>query len=70
LWSCPAAQDVWGGGSMIFQKCAFNGETIMQFMEFCMDRMRAEELNLMVVIAMRIWLRRNKFIFESLFTHP
>ena len=23
LWSCPAAQDVWGSGSMIFQKCAF-----------------------------------------------
>jgi len=29
LWSCPAAQDVWGSGSMIFQKFSFNGETIM-----------------------------------------
>jgi hypothetical protein len=61
---------VWGSGSMIFQKCAFNGDTIMQFMEFCMDRLRAEDLNLMAVIARRIWLRRNKFIFEFLFTHP
>lgn len=70
LWSCPAAQDVWGIGSMIFQKCAFNGDMIMQFMEFCLDRLKIEELNLMAVIARRIWLGRNKFIFESLFSHP
>jgi hypothetical protein len=29
LWTCPAAQDVWGGGSRIFQKCAFLGDTFM-----------------------------------------
>jgi hypothetical protein len=34
IWSCSAAQDVWGSGSMIFQKCAFNGDKIMQFMKF------------------------------------
>jgi hypothetical protein len=39
-------------------------------MEFCMNQLRAEDLNLMAVIARRIWLWRNKFIFESLFTHP
>jgi hypothetical protein len=70
LWFCPVAQDVWGSGSMIFQKCAFNGDRIMQFMEFCLDRLKIEELNLMAVIVRRIWLRRNKFIFESLFFHP
>jgi hypothetical protein len=42
LWSCPAAQDVWGGGTLIFQKCAFNGETVQQFRDFCMDRLRAK----------------------------
>jgi hypothetical protein len=42
---------VWGSGSLIFQKCAINGETITQFMEFCMDRFRAEDINLMTVIA-------------------
>jgi ribonuclease HI len=70
LWSCPAAQDVWGSGSMIFQKCAFNGDRIMQFMEFCLDRMKMDDFNLMAVIARRIWLRRNKLIFESSFSHP
>jgi hypothetical protein len=54
LWSCPAAQDVWGSGSTIFQKCAFHGDRIMQFMEFCLDRLKLEDLNLMAVIARRI----------------
>jgi hypothetical protein len=70
LWSCPAAQDVWESGSMIFQKCAFNGDRIMQFMEFCLDRLKMDDLNLMAVIARRIRLRRNKLIFESSFSHP
>jgi hypothetical protein len=70
LWTCLAVQDVWGGGSMIFQKCAFLGDTFMQLVEFCLDRLNSEEFSLMAVISRRIWLRRNKFIFESLFTHP
>jgi hypothetical protein len=55
---------------MIFQKCAFNGDRIIQFMEFCLDRLRMDDLNLMAIIARRIWLRRNKLIFESSFSHP
>jgi hypothetical protein len=35
-----------------------------------LDRLNTEELSLIAVISRRIWLRRNKFIFESLFTHP
>jgi hypothetical protein len=63
LWTCPAAQDVWGGGLVIFQKCAFLGDTFMQLVEFCLDRLNTEELSLMAVISRRIWLRRNKFVF-------
>jgi hypothetical protein len=29
LWNCPIVQDVWGGGSVIFQKSAFLGDTFM-----------------------------------------
>jgi hypothetical protein len=47
----PGCPRLWGSGSLIFQKCAINGETITQFMEFCMDRFRAEDINLMTVIA-------------------
>jgi len=27
-------------------------------------------MGLMVVLSRRVWLRRNKLIFESIFTHP
>jgi hypothetical protein len=30
IWNCPATQDVWGGGSILFQKSSFMGENFMQ----------------------------------------
>jgi hypothetical protein len=70
IWSCPAAQDVLGEGFILFQKSSFMGENFMQFMEYCMDRFSKEDVGLLATIARRIWLRRNKFIFENFFTHP
>jgi hypothetical protein len=70
LWNCPTIQDVWGGGSVIFQKSAFLGDTLMQLVEFCLDRLNTEDMGLMDVVSHKIWLRRNKLIFESIFTHP
>ncbi len=70
IWNCPAAQDVWGGGSILFQKSYFMGDNFMQFMEYSMDRFSKEDVGLLATIARRIWLRRNKFIFENLFTPP
>jgi hypothetical protein len=26
IWRCPVAQDVWGRGPVLFQKCAFMGD--------------------------------------------
>jgi hypothetical protein len=59
-----------GGGSVIFQKSAFLGNTFMQLVEFCLDQLNTEDMGLMVVLSCGIWLRRNKLIFESIFTHP
>jgi hypothetical protein len=42
----------------------------MQLVEFCLDRFSIEDMELMAVLSRRIWLRRNKFIFDSIFTHP
>jgi hypothetical protein len=35
-----------------------------------MDRFTKAEMGLMAVLSRSIWLRRNKFIFENIFTHP
>lgn len=42
----------------------------MQIFEYCMERFSKEELDLMAVLARRIWLRRIALVFEGLFTHP
>jgi hypothetical protein len=39
LWNCPTAQDLWGGGFLIFQKIAFVGESFMQLVEFCLHKL-------------------------------
>jgi hypothetical protein len=35
-----------------------------------LDQLNTEDMGLMVVLSRGIWLRRNKLIFESIFTHP
>jgi hypothetical protein len=39
LWNYPTAQDLWGGGFLIFQKIAFVGESFMQLVEFCLHKL-------------------------------
>lgn len=70
LWRCPAAQDVWGGGSVVFQKCVSAKESFSHVMEGCIQRFNKENLDLMVVISKRIWLRRKRLVFEGVFTQP
>jgi hypothetical protein len=56
-----------GGGPVLFQKCAF---MVLQLVEYYMDRFTRADMGLMAVLSRSIWLRRNKFIFENIFTHP
>jgi hypothetical protein len=51
LWKCLAAQDVWGGSLVQFQKCSFMGDNFMQLMEYCIERFSSEDLDLMAVIS-------------------
>ncbi|XP_062158594.1 uncharacterized protein LOC133866044 [Alnus glutinosa] len=70
LWNCPAARDVWRGDSSLFQKCAWEGCKFMHLFEYCSHRFNRDVLELMAVIAMKIWLRRNSLIFEGFFANP
>jgi ribonuclease HI len=53
-----------------FQKYSFMEDNFMQLMEYCIERFSSEDLDLMAVISRRIWLRRNHFIFDNIFTPP
>jgi ribonuclease HI len=71
LWQCPAAQDVWSAGGVIFQKSYFDGPAFIQVVDGMMDRCNDLNLALFVGISRRIWLRRNEVIFGGgFFAHP
>lgn len=70
LWDCPSASDVWSGGPITLQKCVSLGLNFFQLFETLLARCETEELELFVVTARRIWLRRNDVIHRGFFTHP
>jgi hypothetical protein len=39
-------------------------------MDECLNRPSKEDMELMTVICRRIWLRRNKTVFDQIFTPP
>jgi hypothetical protein len=70
LWACPAAQDVWDAKSSSFQKCSWEETCFFSLVEFCISSFSHEKVELMAMIARKIWLRRNAHVFEGVFTHP
>jgi len=70
IWSCPAAQDVWGSSPLIFQKsCSWGTGFLSTFASFLMCCSN-DDLDLLAVLARWIWLRRNTLVFEGTFIHP
>jgi ribonuclease HI len=61
---------VWGGGPIVFQKCKTEGGSFNLLMDVCLNRLSKEDFELMAVICRRIWLRRNKMVFDQIFTPP
>jgi hypothetical protein len=70
LWSCPAAQDIWGCGQQIFQKSSFIGTSFQQLFRYFSDRLCNEDLVLMAFLCQRIWFRRNRIVFDTKWIHP
>jgi hypothetical protein len=70
LWSFPAVQDVWGCGPLIFQKSCSLGTNFLSTFAFFLMLCSKDELDLLAVLARRIWLRRNTLVFEGTFIHP
>jgi len=62
IWSCPAAQDVWGSSPLIFQKsCSWGTSFLSTFASFLMC-CNNDDLDLLAVLARWIWLRRNTLL--------
>jgi len=70
LWCCPGAQDVWGCGSALFQKCPYFFSDFPELISYLLSKLNADLMSLFVLIFHRIWLRRNRLIFEGQFSPP
>ncbi|XP_041026997.1 uncharacterized protein LOC121267211 [Juglans microcarpa x Juglans regia] len=70
LWSCDAAVDVWAKGSSPVQKWSSEVADFGMVWKKVIQSLSMEDLELVAIVLRNIWLRRNKFVFESLFNSP
>jgi hypothetical protein len=70
LWSCPTAKDVWGDNLSCFQKCSSSQISFLLFLDFCFRIYDKEKVELLLVVARNLWLRRNSLLFEGCFLPP
>jgi ribonuclease HI len=70
LWECLAAADVWSCGPVRLQKSKVHGGSFIHLFEDIWRRCNKYELELFVITARRIWLRRNTIVHGGEMTHP
>jgi hypothetical protein len=70
LWDCISTQDVWACGPMKLQKSSFMGENFIQIFIDIRMRCNKEEMELMAILARRIWLWRNSMVYDGELSHP
>jgi hypothetical protein len=70
LWECSGAQDVWGCGPILFQKCLSFFADMIELVSYLFTILNDDLMSLTMTVFHRIWLRRNKLIFEEQFSSP
>ena len=60
LWECDAARDVWAGSLKSLQKGVHGMIDMFQLLEYLMERLALEDLELVLVQAWLIWNQRNR----------
>jgi ribonuclease HI len=70
LWTCEAAKDVWSACRIRIQKCAAMEVDFISLFLHLWQKLEADDLQRMVLVARQIWLRRNKVVFGGEFLAP
>jgi len=70
LWSCVAAKAVWTECPARIQKCQVMNTGFMDLFRCLISRLELEEVELVVMVAQKIWFRRNRMVFEREGVHP
>ena len=70
LWNYDAAQDVWAGSIKKLQKCSHGQADMIQLMEYLLDRLAPEDVELFLVQAWIIWNQQNRLLHGAKFHDP
>ncbi|XP_042968074.1 uncharacterized protein LOC122301061 [Carya illinoinensis] len=70
LWSCPAAVDVWAEVNSPVQKWPRGEADLGQLWCKVVEKCSEKEVVLIAMVMRNIWLRRNSFVFEEMFSSP
>jgi hypothetical protein len=69
LWECLAAADVWSCGPVRLQKSKVQRESFLNLFAYIRRRCNKYEVELFVITARRVWLRRNEIVHGGDMTH-
>jgi hypothetical protein len=70
IWECSSAADVWGASNIKLQKCPRGGGDFQQILVEVSKRCDQEEVDLFMVTARKLWMRRNRVVFGGEFNPP
>lgn len=70
LWGCTSARDVWLECTPRIQKCISYEEEFSLIFERLLERLDANDIQLVGSVAIQIWLHRNSLIFNGEFLVP
>jgi len=70
LWSCPSSEAVWQECSRRIQKLAFEDSEGMGLIKNLQEKLVGEELLEAFMVLRLIWMRRNSYVFQGVFTPP
>jgi hypothetical protein len=70
VWLCDAAKAVWSECPSRIQKSSSGNDDFLTLFGMLNGRLDLEDMELFAMVAQRIWFRRNRFVFEGVFTPP
>ena len=70
IWSCPSVADVCSCGSRRIQKSISGNRMFANLFEEVFGHYDQQELETFVVVAWRIWMRRNEVVYGGAFIDP
>lgn len=70
LWECGTTKDVWSLCGQKIQKRSIEHEDFVAIIEILQRDMEPNDMELIVVVARTLWLRRNVVVHGGIFSHP